>query len=414
MRILVYGINHAPELTGIGKYTGEMVQWLAARGHEVRVVAAPPYYPAWKVQEGYSASHYQVQQMGGARVYRCPLWVPEKSSGLNRVLHLASFMFTSLPVMLAQIFWRPQIIFMVKPTVLCAPATMLVAAATGATTWLHVQDFEVDAAFDLGILPSGGFVQWFAVNFERFFLRRFDRVSTISPNMMARARAKGVTEQQAKLFPNWVDIDAITPQRGENSFRRELGLQSDDIVLLYSGNMGMKQGLEVLPYLARHFDNDTHVKFLFCGDGAFRPQLEQLVSGLRNVTLLPLQPLDKLNDLLNAADIHLLPQRAGAADLVMPSKLTGMLASGRPVIATASKGTQLANVVEQCGIVVPAAEPTDELDGLYAAVRKLIADSNLRRTLGIAAREYAEQNMGRDNVLGNFALEIEIKTQRRA
>jgi colanic acid biosynthesis glycosyl transferase WcaI len=142
--------------------------------------------------------------------------------------------------------------------------------------------------------------------------------------------------------------------------------------------------------------------------------LEQLVSGLRNVTLLPLQPLHKLNDLLNAADIHLLPQRAGAADLVMPSKLTGMLASGRPVIATASKGTQLANVVEQCGIVVPAAEPTDELDGLYAAVRKLVANPELRRTLGIAAREYAEQNMGRDNVLGNFALEIEMKMQRRA
>ena len=123
-----------------------------------------------------------------------------------------------------------------------------------------------------------------------------------------------------------------------------------------------------------------------------------------NVTLLPLQPFARLNDLLNAADIHLLPQRAGAADLVMPSKLTGMLSSGRPVVATADAGTQVAHVVEGCGLVVPA----EDALALNAAVQRLIDDESLRRQLGEAARVYAVENLGKEQVLEEF--ERNLKT----
>ena len=407
MRILIYGLNHAPELTGIGKYTGEMVEWLARRGHDVRVVTAPPYYPAWKVDPPYSASRYQTQHLDGAKVYRCPLWVPGESSGINRIFHLASFMLSSFPIVMAQTAWRPQVVFTVKPTILCSPAALMLAWMCDSVSWLHIQDFEVDAAFDLGLLPRGGFVQWFALTFERVFMSRFDRVSTISPNMMMRARTKGVTLYQELLFPNWVDVESIQPQTGPNSYRTELGFSSDDVVLLYSGNMGAKQGLEILPELARHFNGQPHIQFLFCGDGAFRRQLEEMVSGLGNETLLPLQPANRLNDLLSAADIHLLPQRAGAADLVMPSKLTGMMASGRPVIATADRGTQLATVVEGCGIAVPAMEASENMQALYDAVEQLADDAELRQRLGVAARAYAVENLGRDQVLGRLVAEME-------
>ncbi|MDF1594220.1 MAG: glycosyltransferase [Desulfobacterales bacterium] len=88
MRILIVGINFAPELVGIGKYTAEMVDWLAGQGHDVRVVTAPPYYPKWQVWDGYSGRHYKLENNNGVRVYRCPLWVPEMVSGLKRILHL--------------------------------------------------------------------------------------------------------------------------------------------------------------------------------------------------------------------------------------------------------------------------------------------------------------------------------------
>ena len=406
MRILIYGLNYAPELTGIGKYTGEMSSWLASRGHEMRVVTAPPYYPAWSIREDYRGRLYRTEKIAGEPVvYRTPLYVPAKPTGLKRMAHLFSFMLGSLPVMLRQIFWKPEILFTVEPTFFGAPLALLVAQATDAASWLHVQDFEVDAAFDLGLLPAKGPVHALALGLEEFFTRSFTRVSSISHKMVERALGKGVPSDRTILFPNWVDVDAIRPQPlgASNSFRGELGLE-EKIVILYSGNMGAKQGLELLAPLAKAFENDDRVHFLFCGDGAFRPQLETLVAHRPNVTLLPLQPFARLNDLLNAADIHLLPQRAGAADLVMPSKLTGMLSSGRPVVATADAGTQVAHVVEGCGLVVPA----EDALALNAAVRRLIDDESLRRELGEAARVYAVEHLGKEQVLEEF--ERNLKT----
>lgn len=411
MRILIYGINYSPELTGIGKYTGEMASWLAQRGHEVRVVTAPPYYPAWSIREDYRGKLYRTERVPGEPiVYRTPLYVPAKPTGLKRMAHLFSFMLGSLPIMLRQCFWNPDVVWTVEPTFFGAPLALLVAKATGAASWLHVQDFEIDAAFDLGLLPARGPVHALALALERAFTRAFTRVSSISHKMVERAQTKGVPADCITLFPNWVDVDAVHPQdpAAPNSFRRELGLE-DKTILLYSGNMGAKQGLEVLAPLAASFESDPSVHFLFCGDGAFRPTLESLVSGRSNVTLLPLQPLERLNDLLNAADIHLLPQRAGAADLVMPSKLTGMLSSGRPVIATADAGTQVARVVagesptHACGLFVPAEEPA----ALHAAVEGLIADPVLRTQLGANARCYAVRHLGRQQVLEQFERDLE-------
>jgi len=174
------------------------------------------------------------------------------------------------------------------------------------------------------------------------------------------------------------------------------------VILLYSGNMGAKQGLERLGPLAESFRCDERVHFIFCGDGAFRGQLEAAVRDLPNVSLLPLQPLERLNDLLNAADIHLLPQRASAADLVMPSRLSAMLASGRPVIATAHAGTQVASVVEGRGLVV---RPEDALE-LHAAVRTLVDAPQLRCEFGHAAREYAVRHLSKQAVLSQFEQDL--------
>jgi colanic acid biosynthesis glycosyl transferase WcaI len=413
LRILIYGLNYSPELTGIGKYTGEMAAWLAERGHEVRVVTAPPYYPAWRIRDDYRGAWYRIEHGNGQPVvFRTPLYVPQRPTGIKRIVHLVSFMLGSLPIMLREMFWQPEVVFTVEPTFFCAPLTLFVAKSAGAACWLHVQDFEVDAAFELGLLPAQGPVHDAALRTERFFTFAFDRVSGVSSRMVDRARAKGIPNDRVVLFPNWVDVDAIYPldpgANRSNIIRRELAEQVPDIdskiILLYSGNMGAKQGLELLAPLAEAFASDPRVHFLFCGDGAFRSRLEALVAHRPNVTLLPLQPLDRLNHLLNAADIHLLPQRASAADLVMPSRLSAMLSSGRPVIATAHPGTQVAQVVEGRGLAVPA----EDAGALYAAVRRLVDDQELRLKLGRAAREYAVEHLGKHQVLAQF--ELDMKT----
>jgi colanic acid biosynthesis glycosyl transferase WcaI len=303
-------------------------------------------------------------------------------------------------------FRRPQVVFTVEPTFFCAPLTLFAARCAGAPCWLHVQDFEVDAAFELGLLPAQGPIHDAALRIERLLIHPFDRVSGISFRMAERALAKGIPANRVIHFPNWVDIDAIYPldpaANPSNIFRRALAAKvpgiDDKVILLYSGNMGAKQGLELLAPLAESLSADPRVHFIFCGDGSFRGQLEALVANRANVTLLPLQPLDRLNALLNAADIHLLPQRASAADLVMPSRLSAMFSSGRPVIATAHPGTQVATVVEGRGLAVPAGDT----GALHAAVLRLVADRELRFRLGRAAREYAVEYMGKESVLEQF------------
>lgn len=439
MRVLIHGINFYPELTGIGKYSGEMAQWLAAQGHEVRVVTAPPYYPAWAVDAEFKNwwtrhSHPHPNplslgkgtQVGGSlTVYRCPLWVPRQPSGLKRMLHLASFAVLSFPVMALQVLWRPQVVWVVEPALFCAPTALAVARLCGAKVWLHVQDFEVDAAFDLGLL-RGKRLRALVVGAERWLMRRFDVVSTISQRMHQRLLAKGVDAPKARLAVNWVDMAlfALPSPDGVAAYRRELSIPEGAVVALYSGNMGGKQGLEILADVAANWDQQSInlasnqalapeqqaqattdaavVVFVFCGNGAGRADLVTRCLGLANVRFMDLQPTERLPDLLAMADIHLLPQRADAADLVMPSKLTGMLASARPVVVTAHMDTELADIVKNCGLVVPPADPM-----VFAqAIRTLAADRTLRERFGEAGLIYAHVHLSKEAVLAQFEAEL--------
>jgi colanic acid biosynthesis glycosyl transferase WcaI len=399
LRILIYGLNYAPEPTGIGKFTGEMAAWLAARGHDLRVVTAPPYYPAWRRAEGYSPWRWRCESIEGVRVYRCPLYVPRQPRGLNRLVHLASFALSSLPVALWQaIFFRPRIVLAIAPALISAPGARLAGCLGRASTWLHIQDFEIDAAFALGLV-SGGWLRRAALGAESFLLRRFHRVSSITPAMVERLGEKGVAADRRLLFANWVDTDVIKP--GPSRLRQDLNLPAGALVALYAGNMGEKQGVETLADVARALAGGP-VHLLLAGAGAAQPRLAAATSGMAQVHWLPIQPAEQLNDLLNAADIHLLPQRPDAADLVMPSKLAFMLASGRPIVAGASPGTAIAKAIHGCGIAVAPGDAA----AMAAAAGELAADPAARRRLGEAARAIALALWDREIILGDFEREL--------
>lgn len=394
-KVLLLSLNFAPELTGIGKYSGEMADGLVARGHEVTVVCAPPHYPRWQVASGYSATGYKVERpQPGLTVYRCPIWIPRRLGGLSRLLCQTSFVLSSLPVVLWLALKRPQVVFAVAPALFCAPVAWLAARLAGAQAWLHVQDFETDAAFELGLLKQA-WLRRGALFIERRLLKRFDVVSTLSRRMMRRLAVKGVAMEQAELLPNWVDLDLLKPLVGSDALRHRLGIAPTQTVCLYSGTINRKQGLGVLVETARRLQAHSRIAFVICGNGELRPGLEASAAGLNNLRFLDLQPAAELNALLNMADIHLLPQLRGAADLVMPSKLIGMLASGRPVIAGTHESTEIAAIVSRCGIVT---EP-ECAAGFERAVMALSNDVERRHRLGAAARAHAERHLDMEHVL---------------
>jgi len=396
MKLLLYGLNYAPEPVGIGKYSGELAEWLAGRGHEVRVITAPPYFPQWRA----IANRYRREQRRGVAIWRCPLWVPRRPSGVSRLIHLASFAISSLPVLLAQRKWRPDVVLTVAPAFFCAPGALLLGKLCGeaTTTWLHIQDFELDAAFELGIL-KGKWIRRIAENWESSILQGFSQVSTISEAMRQRVIAKGVKPMKACLLPNWVDLKEIAPegdgQKVNNPYRNELGISDGTVVLLYSGSMNKKQGLDILASAIQELVDMPQLLWLIAGEGPTKSELISSTSKYKNVKILPLQPAEKINKWLNLADVHLIPQKAKAADLVLPSKLLGILASGRPVVASSPSGSELGLLAEMAGIRV---EPSDD-KGFANAIRQLVCDKELRERLGAKGRSIAESYFGRELVL---------------
>lgn len=354
-RVLIYGINYAPEMAGVGRYSGEIGEHFAAEGHDVAVVTAPPHYPGWQALDGYSGNRWMKEEVAGAAVYRCPLYLHKEMKGWRRLFAPLSFALSSAPVAFAQILRRrPEVVIAVEPTLFVAPIALLAAKLVGAKTVLHVQDLEFDAAFAVGHFKKAGVLARLASGFERAVMRRFDRVVTISYRMGEKIAEKGVATDRIEIIRNWVDVDVIRPMPTSLAYRAELGLKADDFVVLYSGNIGAKQGVRLLVDAARELAGDKRVVFVIAGQGPMRPEVEAAAKDNGNIRVLDFQPEARFCEFLSIADVHVLPQERDAADLLLPSKLGGMLASGRRIIVTADPGTELATFLgASCDITPP-------------------------------------------------------------
>lgn len=411
MKLLILGINYAPEKIGIAVYTSGMAEALAADGHEVNVITAQPYYPDWRVQTGWPRWLYKrIDEAERLKVLHCPLYVPNVPTGVKRILHHASFAASAFfPALWRARALQPNVVLVVAPSMISALPGLAAARLGGASTWLHIQDFEVEAAFATGLLSSNGRIGRAARAFEAWVLRRFDRISTISDAMLAKLTEKGVPVEKIVAFRNWADLSNVPGGETDTAFKAELGITTPHVAL-YSGNLANKQGLEILPALARALEHRDDLTVLVCGDGPNRASLEEASRGLSNIVFCPLQPKAKLGALLSVADVHLLPQIAGAADLVLPSKLTNMLASGRPIIATALPNSALASELVNCGRIT---SPGDGM-AMAAAVIDLIDAPELRVSLGQAARARAESHWAEKAVLGRFKADLRALTDGQA
>ncbi|MET0251787.1 MAG: WcaI family glycosyltransferase [Novosphingobium sp.] len=396
MRVLVVGLNYAPEPIGIGPYTTGMAEWLAARGHTVSVIAGRPYYPQWRAQDAGGPLAWRRSHENGVEVLRCPHYIPADPSGLRRILHHLSFALAALlPVLWHALRRRPAAVICIMPSLLSGFVARLGAWLGGARLWLHVQDFELDAALALGLIGTGSTTQRMLLALERTLLRSADTVSTISPRMVELLRRKGV--KRTCELRNWANPAFAWTGGRDSPYRAEWNL-AGKTVALYAGSIGRKQGARVIVEAARALHRRGDIAFVICGHGPSLPALREAAAGLGNVQFHPLQPSERMGELLALADVHLLPQTAEAGDLVLPSKLTNMLLSGRPVIATAPEGGGIFEEIAGCGLAVAPGDAA----AMAAAVIRLADDPELAARLGAEAARQAGRRWSRDTILGAF------------
>lgn len=398
--VVLLGLNYAPEPIGIGPYTRGWAEALAQRGHLVQVICGVPYYPDWQRHAGFPRGFSRSSE-AGVEVLRVPHHVPASPTTVRRLVHQASFAANAAigAGKLARQL-RPDAVIVIAPALLAAPVGLRLARRSGALSWLHVQDFEVEAARATGLLPHRAAA--IGLRFERAVLSRFDRVSTISPAMLDLLAAKRGHRRGLHELRNWAEPEVGGAAADGVAMRHSLGLP-DGTLALYSGNLARKQGIGVILDAARATQNREGLHFVICGAGPATGEVEAAAAVQANLHFRPLQPRARLPDLLAMADIHLLPQIAGAADLVLPSKLANMLASGRPLVTTADPGTALAAEAEGCGLVVPAGDA----GALAGAVARLADDAALRRDLGCQARQRAQLRWSRQALLAEFSDRLE-------
>lgn len=385
MRVIVWGINYAPEFAGIAPHNVALCEFFDTQGHDVEMVTTFAYYPKWRKSAKDCGQLYRTDVVNGIPVHRCWHFVPKRVSALKRILHEGSFVFTS--ALRALFLSAPDVYVVVSPPLLLGMAAWLVGRLKRAPFVFHVQDMQPDAAVGLGMLKANWFTRAL-YRLESLAYRKAARVSGITRGMLERFKAKGVPESKLIYFPNTIELpsEASSPARG--GFRRRHGFASDDFLAVYSGNLGVKQGLDILLKTAPLL-SDPRIRFVICGDGAQREALAGRARemNLANLRLLPFE--DDYRALLIDADICFITQQVGSGNSFFPSKLLGLLAEARPVVAVSAPESELAIALRQggFGVNVPPGRPEE----LAALLDSLAKDPERLWIYGVSGRRYVEQ-----------------------
>lgn len=405
MKVNVWGINYAPELTGIGVYSTQMCEFLAQRSDSVDMVTGFAYYPEWKRRADDPGGLYRTNRINGVNVHRCWLYVPTRASVAKRILHELSFVCTSF---VRQLFLpKPDIYIVVSPPLLLGFAAWIISRLKGAPYIFHVQDMQPDAAAQLSMLKEGTFLKilrWL----EKFSYEKALVVSGISIEMQNAFIRKGVPAEKTYIFPNSVSLDFPA---ASHSWKHKYGFNGTTSVVSYAGNMGNKQGLELIVESAKA-TSDTSVLYVMAGDGAERPTLQKMVdeSKIDNVKFEGVLPEDEHTALLTDSTICLIVQKPGTGASFLPSKLLKILALGRPVITNADDGSALYQAVKEggFGLIVNSNDPHE----FSQAIVTLTKDAELRNQMSERGKKYVKQ-FDSKNVLTNFRNMLETHVQTR-
>ena len=360
MRIAIWGINYYPEQVGIGPQTTALSQFLANRGHEVRVHTSFAYYPAWKKSRSDAKRLFSREKRQGVQVIRTWHYVPKRPTPLRRICHELSFSaFSFFPLMFGP---APEVLMVISPPLVLGFLAALWRMVGRSPLVVHVQDLQPDAAIALGMLKNPVF-QALSRFAEHFTYRAADRVAAISPGMLETIAQKGIGAEKLVHLPNGFEAPPL-PLRLR--FRRRQGIPESVFLVVYSGNLGAKQGLEKVLAAARFLPPQS-VRMVICGEGPKRGEIWSEMERSPVIHALTLLPDSEYWEMLVDCDLYLVSQRTRLPAVFFPSKMLPAIAVGRPFLVLADRECELARFVEQHDL----GKVTDEEDGRALAAQIL-------------------------------------------
>lgn len=405
MRINVWGINYWPELIGIAVYNREMCDYLSSAGFQVDMVTAFPYYPFWKKRREDKHKLYRIDTVDNVIVHRCWHYVPRRPSPILRILHEGSFAITSIIRQLT--LPAPDLYIIVSPPLVLGLAAWIVSRIKRAPFLFHIQDLQPDAALGLSMLKHGRSARVLYA-LERLAYKKASLISCISKQMLNAVIAKGVPPEKLLEFPNWIDLpDANSlPQRG--AWKKRKSIKANVQIVSYCGNLGIKQGLELILRVAELMRDKDSVLFVIAGDGAQRQSIEEFKKehSMDNLLLESVLPANEHSELLVDSDVCIITQSKGSGASFLPSKLLKTLAFERPILTNAEPDSALFEALKegQFGRSTMNHNPKE----FAQALSELLADQTERARLGAAGRQYV-QRFSKDIVLRAFLSVIRQK-----
>ncbi|RFS19672.1 colanic acid biosynthesis glycosyltransferase WcaI [Chitinophaga silvatica] len=399
-RILLISPNFSPEATGIGKFNGELIAALAEKGFECSVITTYPYYPEQNDFISYNAKRYwfSKESFSSAIIYRCPQYVPKHSTAIKRIFQELTFLFTAF-IQLLQLLpgRRFTYVITIAPPFHTGLLAVFYKWCKKTTAIYHIQDLQIEIAKTFQLIRSHKLLNllW-AV--EKFIIKQSDHISSISPGMINKIKTK--TSKEIYYFPNWVNTSIFFPIADKEKLKTNFGFNTGDKIVLYAGAIAEKQGIDILLSVAKQMECYKYIRFVICGAGT---QLNRLKAGASdNMFFLPIQPLNTFNELLNMADLHLVLQREEMNHLVLPSKLTAILAVGGLAVVTATEGSELHTMISNHSIGMLADA------GSVTSLHKVILEALQYPDTEIAkrARRFAESNLSTNHIINNFCTDL--------
>jgi colanic acid biosynthesis glycosyl transferase WcaI len=402
LNLLFLNRSYYPDVEATGQLLTELCGDLAQR-HRVAVVCGQPNFVAAS-----GSGLFQRETHQGVHIIRVRNARFSKKSLLGRVAGLSSYLL--LAAWTAFRHERPDaIVVETDPPVLGALGALL-KSWHRCRLMYYLQDLFPEVGLATGRLKPGlltALLRWMT----QFGFRHADRIIVLGEDMRTRVAARGIDPKKIFIVSNWTDTQQVRPLSAVSPLRQAWQLNGQ-FVVMYSGNLGLSQGLEQVLHAAKELQG-APVRFIFVGEGGAKADLQATAAALslRNVTFLPYQSKEQLSESLGAADLHLIPLRRGLAGCIVPSKLYGILAAGKPYLAAVDADSEVARITraEQPGLLI---EP-DSAPQLVEAIRWCLTHRSELTAMGERGRRLAVAQFDRRLATSRFAEIVEEAVSRR-